>query len=462
MIIRLDCETNENDWHNVTVGEWLTRHDKIVIKLDNWSVADLLKRFDVRLQLRSGKAALYQYFPFAFKFSGDVPQAEIGEIVAAEEGIEFVVEQVAPDRDGYLRLQFASEQSGIPIRVGLGPDDRQLALLVDSIGVRRAPEDVLREDALPIARQKGLDLDLNYSKGSPIFIVGSGRCGTSILTWALGQHPNIAYTDETVWMPMTLYGAVAGYQMAGTSPLAFLAANNIDLDRFIQYVGAAFDRMHHDVFRSRAQSEFLKRLSGRANGFNSAFQLVRSNWCPKRRWVDGTPLNTGAVPILARAFPNAKFIGIIREPRSVIASFVKFRSIGGLAYSPEQASLAWLQAAWMILWAHEKLGRDRVKIVDYSEFANPARLIRDILYFVSEPNAVVCRKPFQTTINSSQVSDEDLKSIDNPLLERCATIYANIGAGHTLSTIDWGSDVISPNYDEWFQDMINRLVKVIS
>ena len=32
----------------------------------------------------------------------------------------------------------------------------------------------------------------------PVFIIGSPRSGTSILTWALGQHPNLYPLEETV------------------------------------------------------------------------------------------------------------------------------------------------------------------------------------------------------------------------------------------------------------------------
>jgi len=34
----------------------------------------------------------------------------------------------------------------------------------------------------------------------PIFVVGSPRPGTSILTWCLGQHPNMFPVPEANWM----------------------------------------------------------------------------------------------------------------------------------------------------------------------------------------------------------------------------------------------------------------------
>ena len=41
---------------------------------------------------------------------------------------------------------------------------------------------------------------MQHEKNRPIFVVGSPRSGTSILTWCLGQHPNIIPLEESGWM----------------------------------------------------------------------------------------------------------------------------------------------------------------------------------------------------------------------------------------------------------------------
>ncbi len=44
----------------------------------------------------------------------------------------------------------------------------------------------------------------------PIFIVSSGRSGSTILTWCLGQHPNIIPEEESNWLgPFAIDAAVA-------------------------------------------------------------------------------------------------------------------------------------------------------------------------------------------------------------------------------------------------------------
>jgi len=46
----------------------------------------------------------------------------------------------------------------------------------------------------------------------PIFIVGSGRSGSTILTWCLGQHPNIIPQEESDWLGPFAIDAAVGYE----------------------------------------------------------------------------------------------------------------------------------------------------------------------------------------------------------------------------------------------------------
>ena len=38
------------------------------------------------------------------------------------------------------------------------------------------------------------------AQASPIFIIGSPGSGTSVLTWALGQHPRLLPVEEGDWL----------------------------------------------------------------------------------------------------------------------------------------------------------------------------------------------------------------------------------------------------------------------
>jgi hypothetical protein len=457
--IAIDCNPGETEWQEVQFGDWLGPKDEVRVNLANWSASRLLNRFDLRLRLRAGQAKLYGYFPFAFKFSADAPQAEIGEIERPDQVIELLLEQVAPDWRGRLTLSFISEQSGVPHSLGLGLDRRDLALCLEAVMIRQCGSTALS----PAVEHGCADLDLEGDERatSPVFVVGSGRCGSSVLTWALGQHPNIVPLEETGWLPMTLYGAIAGFRMASSAKQNFPSEYHVDLDRFLRHIGGSIDSLHHAAARLHARADFLKRLSGRADQFDPSFQRIRTNWSPKQRWVDGTPLNTSVMPILARTFPKSQFVGIIRDPVDVIASYKAFHTIAGPSYSTEEAATFWLQAAYKELWMRESLGAHRIMIVDYREFAQPADLIRRVMRFLGEPNYTSSVKPMEKRINSSNVTEEQRKAVSGPLVDKCAAVYAKIRAGASWSLIDWDDD-INPNYEAWLQDLVGRLIKAIS
>ncbi|MGO8976252.1 MAG: sulfotransferase family protein [Steroidobacteraceae bacterium] len=459
MGISIECAPGEAEWQEIQIGQWLERNDDVIINLTNWSPGQLVNRFDLRLRFRSGEVGLYNYFPFAFKVSVNAPQAEIGEIDGSNQLTELFLEQVAPDWRGRLILAFMSEQSGVPKDLDLGPDERDLALRLDVVLVRQHQSTLASTAAVQDCAD--LDLDGQRTAVAPIFVVGSGRCGSSVLTWALGQHPNILPLDETGWLPMTLYGAMAGFRMASAPARHFPKEYGVGLDDFLQHIGKAFDHLHLAAGRSHAQVDFLQRLSGRAKSFDPSFQRIRTNWSPKQRWADGSPINTSVMPLLARAFPRAQFVAIIRDPRDVIASYTEFHSIGGPAYSIEESATTWLRAAWMVLWMRERLGPRRVMVVDYNEFARPAEFVRLILRFLGEPNCTSCVKPLQKRINSSNVSEEKRNAIDGQLVKDCAAVYAKICSGASWGSIDWTNDLI-PADEEWLEDLINRLIHTVS
>src|SRR5215469_14278561 len=73
----------------------------------------------------------------------------------------------------------------------------------------------------------------------PIFVVGSPRSGTSILTWCLGHHPNIFPVPESSWMGDFAHAVGAAYRV-GTArgDYSVLSAMDVGNDEFF----AAFGR----------------------------------------------------------------------------------------------------------------------------------------------------------------------------------------------------------------------------
>lgn len=130
----------------------------------------------------------------------------------------------------------------------------------------------------------------------PIFVIGSPRSGTSALGKALGSHPDAWASNETKFLAY-LYGSGRPDQVhrieRDRPTVSWVRTNQVGADEFIAAVGAGFNAL----------------LTDRAGG---------------RRWVDHTPDYTAFAGDLARMFPGAQFVHIVRDGRAVVHSMMHF------------------------------------------------------------------------------------------------------------------------------------------
>lgn len=442
------------EWQEV--DEWIGRRARLTIELPS-----PLKQVDVTLKLASGDASLYRYFPFIFQISADAPQAEVGEIRQAFDDVEITIERIRPAGYRAVIIDFESELSCIPVSAGIGTDQRDLALLIKSMIVRERPTPTAGPE---VWQRKSAKLAVDRPDSSaPVFVIGPGRSGSSVLTWAIGQHPNIAYIDETNWLPLMLYGAASGYQMASRASMSAARRLDISEDLLLQHIGQAVDRLHGQVLRGHATRVMLTRLSNPNVVYEQEFQAARSNWCPKRRWVDGAPVNTMATRIMARAFPESQFILTVRDPLQVIASFQRFAAKGGPDYSIRDTAIWWLRATEAGMKALAQYGDGRVMVLFYDKFLeNPIALMRNCFRFLNEPNFDASARTFMTIINATspqgEVDEESQRSwMDDPVVKHCADVYEQLRHQVPTEQINWG-EFATGDLAAWERDLRRRLI----
>lgn len=136
--------------------------------------------------------------------------------------------------------------------------------------------------------------DLN-ADCKPIFIGGEGRSGTTLLRVILDSHPNISCGPETHFF----------------------------IDEKIQpFCAELADRWQAKIleYYDAPPEHVMARCFGAIlNAFHTPYMRSRG----KKRWADKTPHNILKIDFLNLAFPNMKFIHIIRDGRDVAASLLE-------------------------------------------------------------------------------------------------------------------------------------------
>jgi len=244
--------------------------------------------------------------------------------------------------------------------------------------------------------------------GKPIFVVGSPRSGTSILTWCIGQHPNILPQEESNWLGPFAIDAAVGYQRGSErGKRGQLSANFIEREEFLERFGETIDQL---ILRHRKQFE-----SRQAGCTVPHFKVSRSSDEPKSRSVDGTPENCFYICGLRKLFPKAQFVHLVRDVTDVVPSLLNFFPDGGhrLVKNEQAAYEYWLRTVNCCVQADKANGPNGVYRLRYSDLIEQSEFaMRSLLTFLGEPYSLQCLEPLALRVNTSIVPD-DFK-VDDP------------------------------------------------
>jgi hypothetical protein len=291
----------------------------------------------------------------------------------------------------------------------------------------------------------------------PVFVVGSPRSGTSILTWCLGHHPNLFPVPESNWMGDFAVNVAIAYRIgAARNYYSILSAMDIPDDELF----AAFGRSINDlILRHRTDLE-KKRYANRIelNLEPRWIEAASTAAGPKTRWVDGTPEYSFHIHGLRKLFPQALFVHLVRDVRAVVRSMVKFHRVTGiqLVANEEEAYRYWMRTVGACLLAERAYGPavlHRVRYTDLIEHPEPT--MRSLLDFLGEPYAERCLEPLELRINSSIVAADfeiNYAAVNPTLVEKATQLSAEVE--RTRQPAD-----VSPRAADEMQATFRELVK---
>ena len=242
----------------------------------------------------------------------------------------------------------------------------------------------------------------------PIFVVGSPRSGTSILTWCLGHHPNIFPVPESNWMGDFAVNVALAYRVgAARDYYSILSAMDIPNDELF----AAFGRSINDLILGHRTDLERKRFAKRIELKIDPRWIKAASTAagPKTCWVDGTPEYSFHIYGLRKLFPQALFVHLVRDVRAVVRSMINFHRVTEirLVANEEEAYRYWMRTVSACLVAERAYGPSVVYRIGYADLINePESTMRSLLDFLSEPYTARCLEPLSQRINSSNVSDD--------------------------------------------------------
>ena len=203
----------------------------------------------------------------------------------------------------------------------------------------------------------------------PIFIAGLERSGTSLIYAILASHPNIAMTRRTnLWTHFyNQYGDISqrdNFERCLTMMMRYRRLLVLEPDA---------DALRREFWQGE---QTYARL----------FALLEEQYARrmgKPRWGDKS-LNTEryAEPIIA-AYPNARILHMIRDPRDRYASVIKRWKVrrGGIG----AGTAMWLESV-RLAQENQQQFPDHYKVVCYETLARePEATMQEICAFIGEP-----------------------------------------------------------------------------
>jgi hypothetical protein len=213
------------------------------------------------------------------------------------------------------------------------------------------------------------DERLDQLERSLFFIVGCGRSGTTLLQAILLGHPDIAIPPETKFL------AKFGTRLSGGRGLA----NDAAFRRALEAV--TIDQRRKGLsFDSAAFVAYAERSPRTWEGILLAILAAVADRAGKPRAGEKSPSHTPWIARLAEAFPHAKFLHTIRDPRAVMLSRINAPFTSGMIGTEVKR---WREAALAHRTHAEALGPSRYLAIRYEQLVNdPAVHIRAVCDFL--------------------------------------------------------------------------------
>jgi hypothetical protein len=203
------------------------------------------------------------------------------------------------------------------------------------------------------------------------FFVGCGRSGTTLLRAMFDARADLAIPDEVAFI---IRYARPHYALRYGWPRRFDAAACVDLI----LADWSFRRwaLPEEAARGALTDPAPASFADTIRRLYACAAAARG----KPRYADKTPMHVLHLPRLARLFPEARFVHIIRDGRDVALSY---QSVTWGPTTAEEAAIRWRGSVRRGRRNGRRLGPGRYREVRYEELvAEPERALRSLCEFL--------------------------------------------------------------------------------
>ncbi len=164
---------------------------------------------------------------------------------------------------------------------------------------------------------------------SPIFICGEGRSGTKLLRDTLGKYPhiNIFRCETSIFVDSQFhqirFKEDVSKEIFIKSILAMMfSKNRIQAEKAIKT--GNFPEEVGKVFFELSSRSLLKAVPDtKLEAFDYLANFITLELLDKNRWLEKTPYHINYIENILDFYPDAKIIVNYRDPRAVVASWLK-------------------------------------------------------------------------------------------------------------------------------------------
>jgi hypothetical protein len=238
-----------------------------------------------------------------------------------------------------------------------------------------------------IAR-RGDGLELRLLEARPVFVIGAPHSGADVLTWALGQHPNILPIDQGGgWLAKFATDLRATFVLGKDG--AQLPRLGIREDDFYEIFAGSINEV---ILRhGRYDSDYAQHVDE-----TTPLLRYRSPADPKSRWVDAAPEYSFRVFDLLELFRRARFIHLVRDVKLAADEVIRLDRAARGARAVEFAYSEWRRFSEACLRAERAFGSGTVLRLFHEDLlADPEDSLNRCLGFLDEPFVPDCLEPVQ-------------------------------------------------------------------